>query len=456
MDLLSRKKFLHSLIDSMESGGCYADILYINNTSLAVNKDKTTIDVSRDADEGVKLRVFDGKRFHELGLSGWNETSIKKSALSLGKIKNVAKISLDIPTQELDANYTALGKIDPSTIPIKTKLADINTLHKAAFAKDFANLRLHYDETHEEKIFVSQNRKLSQKISGCHIALMSFVKSVEGDIRLHYESFFDHGYERMNIKKSSLAHLISFSKKIAKAKKLTPGKYHCLLSPHLSGLLAHESFGHGMEADTLYKGRGKALEFLGKKLCGKDVSIADGPMQPGKHGFFFFDDEGCLATKTLMMDEGVVNLPLTDMFNAAKLKVPRSSNARAESFDRKSYARMTNTFFEPGTSTRAKMQQKIKDGLLLHTASGGMEDPKGWGIQIQGVVAEQIKNGKLTGELFYEIGMSGYLPTMLSNIQEVSKEFEIPGTGICGKGHKDWVRVAEGGPYLLIKDVVLS
>jgi TldD protein len=67
-----------------------------------------------------------------------------------------------------------------------------------------------------------------------------------------------------------------------------------------------------------------------------------------------------------------------------------------------------------------------------------------------------VTNGKPTGQLFYEIGMTGYLPTVLKNIEAVSSEFDIPGTGRCGKGHHDWVRVSEGGPWLLIKDVILS
>jgi TldD protein len=136
--------------------------------------------------------------------------------------------------------------------------------------------------------------------------------------------------------------------------------------------------------------------------------------------------------------------------------VPRSSNGRAESFDHKVFSRMTNTFFEPGKGSKDAMLRRIKDGLLLHSSSGGMEDPMGWGIQIQGITAEEVKGGKPTGRLFYEAGMTGFLPDVLKNIRAVSKEFEIAGAGRCGKGHHDWVRVAEGGPYLLIDEVVLS
>jgi predicted Zn-dependent protease len=38
------------------------------------------------------------------------------------------------------------------------------------------------------------------------------------------------------------------AKNLVDAKRIKPGKYHCILNPKITGLLAHESFGHGMES----------------------------------------------------------------------------------------------------------------------------------------------------------------------------------------------------------------
>jgi hypothetical protein len=39
---------------------------------------------------------------------------------------------------------------------------------------------------------------------------------------------------------------------------------------------------------------------------------------------------------------------------------------------------------------------KSGDGIISFDGRGrGMEDPKGWGVQIQGNTAQRIKNGKL-------------------------------------------------------------
>jgi TldD protein len=347
----SQKEFLQKLLPVMEANGCYAELLYLNERTLGINKDNASLDVAKHADEGVKLRLFDGQRWHEKGVSGWNEAKLRKAAKELGTIKKKpTTVKLEIPTENLEASYKALGKEDAAGIPLTKKISTVKSLHKELLAasKQLINGRVYYDEMRETKIYANKHRTLTQEISGCLVIMVAYVQSKDGDMRYHYKSFFDHGWERTKIPKKEIVELARFAERVAKAKKLTPGKYHCLLTPGMSGLLAHESFGHGMEADTIYKGRAKAGDYLGKRLASSKVSIADGPLCPGCHGFSFFDDEGFLATKTTMIEKGIVNLPLTDAYNAAQTKLPRSSNGRCESFDHKIYARMTNTYFEPG------------------------------------------------------------------------------------------------------------
>ena len=44
--------------------------------------------------------------------------------------------------------------------------------------------------------------------------------------------------------------------------------------------------------------------------------------------------------------------------------------------------------------------------------------------------------------------MSGYVPDLLKSITMISDTFEVIGSGSCGKGYKEWVRVSDGGPAL--------
>jgi TldD protein len=47
--------------------------------------------------------------------------------------------------------------------------------------------------------------------------------------------------------------------------------------------------------------------------------------------------------------------------------------------------------------------------------------------------------------------MTGYVPDLLGGITMASTDRKVEGNGGCGKGHKEWVKVADGGPYLKTK-----
>ena len=109
---------------------------------------------------------------------------------------------------------------------------------------------------------------------------------------------------------------------------------------------------------------------------------------------------------------------------------------------------MTNTYFQGGDSTPEEMIASIQDGLLLEAPSSGMEDPKNWGIQCMVTTAKEIKDGKLTGKIYSPIVLTGYVPDLLKSVSMMSKTPELSGCGMCGKGHKEWVKVSDGGPYM--------
>jgi TldD protein len=139
---------------------------------------------------------------------------------------------------------------------------------------------------------------------------------------------------------------------------------------------------------------------------------------------------------------------MTDFYSASYLKYPRSANGRRESWERKAYARMTNTFFEPGQSRPEEMIASVEDGIYLRYPSNGMEDPQGWGIQCEGLWAQRIKGGKLSSELYSPVIMTGFVPDILQSISMVGNDLEITGLGYCGKGHKEIVKNTMGGPHL--------
>ena len=232
------------------------------------------------------------------------------------------------------------------------------------------------------------------------------------------------------------------------ARSIEPGEYECICTPDVTGMIVHEAFGHGVEMDMFVKDRALAREYVGKAVASELVTMRDTASAVQQSATFFFDDEGNLSRDTLVIDRGILVGGICDEVAANSLGISPTGNGRRESFEKKAYTRMTNTFFEPGEDSVEDMIASIKNGFLLEEARSGMEDPKNWGIQCMVTIAREIKDGALTGRIFSPVVLTGYVPDLLKSISMMSRDAKLYGTGYCGKGHKEWVKVSDGGPYI--------
>ncbi len=221
--------------------------------------------------------------------------------------------------------------------------------------------------------------------------------------------------------------------------------------PGVTGMIAHEAFGHGVEMDMFVKDRALAKQYVGRQVASELVNMHDGAAAAKEVASYFFDDEGMLARDTLVIDHGILKAGISDAQSAMHLGTVPTGNGRRENYERKAYTRMTNTYFEAGSDTVEEMIASIPYGFLLQNASSGMEDPKNWGIQCMVDVAREIKDGKLTGKIYSPIVLTGYVPDLLKSISMLSDTVELGGSGFCGKGYKEWVKVSDGGPYIKAK-----
>ena len=142
---------------------------------------------------------------------------------------------------------------------------------------------------------------------------------------------------------------------------------------------------------------------------------------------------------------------ICDALSALRLGTVPTGNGKRENYAHKVYTRMTNTMFDSGEDSLDDMIASIEHGYLLKGMESGMEDPKHWGIQCIISRGYEIKDGKLTGNVVSPVIMTGYVPDLLGSVSMATPDRCIYGNGGCGKGHKEWVKVADGGPYLKTK-----
>ena len=355
-----------------------------------------------------------------------------------------------ISDEKVEAAWRSSFARDPFAEDPERVLAVLDAARKAVAAASeevvFSTARAEFMRV--AKLFVSKNRTLSQSFVWGQAYLVAVAR--RGDVtKSAHESFSGlKGLELLDALAAKAAGVAAEASALLGAGGVEPGEYDVILTPAISGLLAHEAFGHGVEMDMFVKGRALAAEYLGKSVASPIVDMYDGAKGVDECGTYLFDDEGVLATRTLVIDKGKLVAGLSDLQSALALGAAPTGNGRREAFDHKAYARMTNTYFAPGTSKLADMVAAVKRGWLLEKMASGMEDPKNWGIQLVISLAREIRDGKLTGRVAGPVVCSGYVPDVLSAIDMVSSDFALSGSGYCGKGHKEYVKVSAGGPYL--------
>ncbi|MEW6184509.1 MAG: TldD/PmbA family protein [Thermodesulfobacteriota bacterium] len=406
---------------------------------------------------GVVLTVFNGRHFLEAATSAWSEEGLRKASRQLREMGKAGGIYYDGPSidpgEKLERDFSVAVEIDPESIPLKEKVDRCTAIKDQVQGLDkrIVQAVCQYAQMRSRELFINRNKTLFQDLRRTQMMAMAVMRGEDRSVNLHTGQAFQGGYEKAFIPTEKLEKMAEDCAGLLTAPRLAPGTYDCIFSPEFAGIFAHEAFGHGMETDMFVKKLARGEDYLGLPVASPLVNMYDSPALPGQAASFFFDHEGELAKETRIIEQGILKRGLTDLNSAFRLGLPRSANGRRESFERKVYARMTNTYFGPGEHTLEQMVESIESGFFLDHPSNGMEDPKGWGIQLEGYLAEEIKDGRRTGRVFTPVIITGYVPDLLQSISMVGDTVEISGLGMCGKGHKEWVKVTDGGPFLKLR-----
>ncbi|MBR2596503.1 MAG: TldD/PmbA family protein [Solobacterium sp.] len=311
--------------------------------------------------------------------------------------------------------------------------------------------RLTAQSTHVCKLFLTENRDLRQSYVYSEGTVVPMAMK-DGRMEYSYAGVAERqGPEIFAGLREKMTEAVRIAEELLTAERIEPGEYEVITTPEVSGLIAHEAFGHGVEMDMFVKNRALGKEYIGKRVGSDLVTMHEGANAAVNVASYAFDDEGTLAGDVIEIDHGILKTGVCDALSALRLGGQPTGNGKRENFEHKVYTRMTNTIFEAGNDSLDDMIASVDYGYLLAGMQSGMEDPKHWGIQCIIERGYEIRNGKLTGKVVTPIIMTGYVPDVLGNITMASREAEVFGTGGCGKGYKEWVKVSDGGPYLKTK-----
>ena len=426
----------------------------VKSKAVQVTRNTSTITPGRDTECGFVVKMRNGSVFYEYSLDDISgdipalaEKIAKAYELNAALLENTIGVS-ELSDEPMVKSFAR-----------EHDLADWTDQQLLSFCKDqcaallaedahLLNAMVSVSFVETSKLFITKNRELDQNyawvngvIAGVYRendkVVQTFEISAHPSVREVLEELPTHKEKLLH-----KAHMLTL------AKPITPGVYDVITDPSITGLIAHEAFGHGVEMDQFVKDRALAKQYVGKYVASPICNMRDGAASTLSAASYFFDDDGVLAGDTQIIKDGILVTGISDLASATELGTTPTGNGRRQSSRRKAYARMTNTFFEPGNSKLEDMIASIDHGYMLFETNNGMEDPKNWAIQCVAEYGIEIVDGKLTDNYVSPVVMSGYVPDLLKSISMVSDDFKVTGAGMCGKGYKEWVRVSDGGPAL--------
>jgi len=516
-DLIPLREALIGIFPILESeSGWYGSIFFERKSSKNFSANLKQTQLTDHVSAGVVLRIYDGYTLFEQATDELDPQALKQFAAEFAQRvratvhpegakrrvyvapswkqrlspKGLEQELLDQipanPAPRTPVHFGVRMEKDPSTVNAAQTLDHLKYLveqcrklapQAGLSDEDLTFIAARQSYAIEESIFMDRETLMSQTLNRLALTLIT----MSGANRTYLRVGGLGGLEAIEVKRSDIEELLHDLKALKNSERLQPGKYRVLFSPALTGVLAHEAFGHSQEGDTCARGRSKAwdLHKSGEKVGNELATILNNPAiyeTGGKPfaawGSYFFDEEGWLAQEQILLDRGVLNAPMTNLTSAIRLGVPRTANGKRESWANGVYTRQTNTYFSPGDKTLDQLMTDLGDGFLATHVAGGMEDPKGMGIQVGIAYLQEVKGGKLTGRVFKgpaggDIQLTGYTPDVLNSIVAKSKiEFETGGpdqakhpwndAGGCGKYHKEIVFAGCGGPYILLDQVILG
>ncbi len=457
MYLDSKRADCRELVEALGQYYDYVSILGTDVRATVYRADRKMSMVREGSGEcGFVVKMHSGRSFYEYSCDSIEGDKKALAAKIAGSVKVAAELTdrqirtrevADLPMkQDFSRENDFADYTDSYLLGVCKKISD----DLAAKDEKVLNAIGMVQPFTVSKLFVTKNRELAQYYGWVNaFALVIYndgkmveARHIEGAARIS---------EAVEKTLASLDKVIDLARHLTKATPIKPGVYDVITDSSITGLIAHEAFGHGVEMDQFVKDRAMAKHCVGQYVASPITNMHDGAAATHSVASYFFDDDGVLAHDTQIIKDGILVAGLSDLASATQRGTEPTGNGRRDNYTRKAYSRMTNTFFSPGTDKLEDMIASIKHGYMLFETNNGMEDPKNWQIQCTAEYGIEIVDGKLTENYVSPVVMSGSVPELLKSISMISDNFEVIGSGYCGKGYKEWVRVSDGGPNLKVR-----
>lgn len=445
MDELQLKKVFELPARFIDVNLQYAEI-----TSIST-KDGVAKDISAGVTQGFGVRVLD--RVWGFASSTREEDLLQAAQKALKAARAGRKEIAFDPCDPIIDKVDTGPKIKPQNVDLEEKIElgerahdsikDLPGVVSTSFSYVDANSKLLYAN--------SEGTRIESVLTRVGFFANAFAKEGEtlqvGSERAGATAGFEYLHDPEGIARVAAEKAL----RLLKASAAPSGEFTVILDPLLTGVFIHEALGHAVEADHVLQGDSILDGRIREKIASEHVSIYDDPTIKGSFGFYYYDSEGTKASKTSLIEKGLLKGFIHSRETSSALGMENTGNARSQSFEYLPVVRMSNTFMEPGDQTFEELIEDVEEGVYLIGSKGGEVDPAKGVFQFSAEEGFLIEKGKLGGSI-RDVALSGEILKIMLSIDGVGKDFDSH-IGFCGKDGQS-VPVGDGGAHVRTRAAV--
>ena len=448
----------------MARGADFGDIFVEKAAHDSMGSDDRKLLTSTLIEQGVGIRaVKDGRTFYAY-TAHFEPESVYETARYVADAAASAGAGPAITLADLTRQSSPLLSPitpDPASVEIAAKADLVQALAERAWTADERVVQVGQmlrEIMRQVTLATSDGKILNHTLGLTEYYAQTYLMDAGGNLRMGFggrsacagQSFFtgDHSFERV------VDQSVHKARNQLAAVDSPRGTFPVVFGPGEPGVLFHESCGHGMEADLVFKGSNFKGQ-IGEKTAADGVTLIDDGTIPHFPGSFPFDDEGTPSERTVLIEDGIQQNYLCDKIWGQKLGMPSTGSGRRQSFRYPPIPRMRNTYIDAGTIPPDEIIKATKRGLYVLDAGGGGQVDVVSGNFMMGVSeAYLIEGGEITRPV-KGATLSGMGINALQTIDMIGNDLTItPSAGRCGKGQS--APTGSGMPTTRVRGIVVG
>ena len=451
------QRVLHKAVST---GADYAEIFAENTVNHSINMIASRVDTIQDTViAGAAIRVYKGLRSVMATTVDTSEAGLLRCAEQAAEALGQGSAQIDIVLRERLFGDIHPIKIVPSSVANARKVEILKEGYFAA--KDYHEAIAQVSGTlldvdHNILIATSeglyaQDRQIRTRLS------ISAVAEVNGETqtgscnpgrRMGLEVF-----DGVIDPKATGIHAARQAVTMAGAGYCPAGVMPVAIGNGFGGVIFHEACGHSLEASAVAYGRSQFAGKLGQQIASTKVTAIDDGTIPNAWGSINIDDEGHVAQKNVLIENGILKSYMIDKFNGRRMGMESTGNARRQSYAYTPTSRMTNTYIAEGDDNNDDIIASMEYGLYAKEMGGGSVNPvtgefnfavnEGYMVR-NGVICEPVRGASLVGK-----GSD-----VIMNIDMVGKNLDM-GQGMCGSSSGS-VPTNVGQPMIRVSSITVG